>query len=71
MIACWFFEGPCFVLTFYVRLFQIFSFVALVVSFFQINRIVFGLGLSCDFLVFYCFFFRLVNSLQKNKLSSF
>ena len=35
------------------------------------NQIVFGLGLSCDFLVFYCFFFRLGKSLQKNKLSSF
>ena len=30
----------------------------------------FGLGLSFDFLVFYSFFFRLVGSLQKNKLSS-
>ena len=29
----------------------------------------FGLGLSFDFLMFY-FFFRLINSLQKNKLSS-
>ena len=39
-------------------------------SFFQ-NQIVFGMGLSCDFFVFYYFFLRLYNSLQKNKLSSF
>ena len=30
----------------------------------------FGLGMSFDFLVLYSFFFRLINSLQKNKLSS-
>ena len=30
----------------------------------------FGFGLSFDFLVFYSFFFELINSLQKNKLSS-
>ena len=62
MISCWFFKGSCFVLTFYVILFFCFPFVSLVV---------FGFGLSCDFLVFYCFFFRLGNFLQKNKLSSF
>ena len=69
MISCWFFKGSCFVLTFCYIIFC-FPFVSLVVSFSQ-NQIVFGLGLSCDFLVFYCFFFRLGNSLQKNKLSSF
>ena len=46
------------------------SYVTLVVSFFQ-NQIVFGLGLSYDFFVFYYFSLRLYNSLQKNKLSSF
>ena len=35
------------------------------------NHIVFGMGLSFDFFVFYYFFLRLYNSLQKNKLSSF
>ena len=32
------------------------------------NQIVFGMGLSCDFFVFYYFFLRLYNSLQKNKV---
>ena len=35
------------------------------------NQIVFSMGLSCVFFVFYYFFLRLYNSLQKNKLSSF
>ena len=35
------------------------------------NQIVFGMGLSFDFFVFYYFFLRLYNSLQKDKLSSF
>ena len=33
MIACWFFVGSCFVLTFYVKLLLFFPFVVLVVSF--------------------------------------
>ena len=51
-------------------LFCVFSGFSLVVSFFK-NQIVFGLGLSFDFLVSYYFFLRLGNRLQKNKLSSF
>ena len=35
------------------------------------NQTVFGIGLSCDFFVFFYFFLRLFNSLQKIKLSSF
>ena len=38
------------------------------VSFSKIK--LFGLVLSFDFLVFYAFFFRLINSLQNNKLSA-
>ena len=39
------------------------SYVTLVVSFFFKNQIVFGMGLSCDFFVFYYFILRLYNSL--------
>ena len=70
MISCWCFKGSCFVLTFYVILFLVFLSCRWLCRFLK-NQIVFGLRLSCDFLVFYDFFFRLVNSLQKNKLSSF
>ena len=69
MIACWFFVGSCFVLTFFVMLSLVFSFCGFSCVFFLKIKL-FGLGLSCDFLVFYDFFFRLVNSLQKNKLFS-
>ena len=64
------FKGSCFVLTFYVILFLVFLLFLWLCPFLK-NQIVFGLGLSCDFLMFYYFFFRLGNSLQKNKLSSF
>ena len=57
-------------ITFYVGFMLVFSYVTLVVSFFK-NQIVFGMGLSCDSFMFYYFFLRLYNSLQKNKLSSF
>ena len=70
MISWWFFKGSCCVLTFCVILFLVFLLFLWLCSFLE-NQIVFGLGLSCDFLVFYSFFFRLGNSLQKNKLSSF
>ena len=66
MIASWFFEGSCFVLTIYVILFLVFPLLLWLCPFLK-NQIVFGLGLSCFFLVFYCFFLRLGNSLQKNK----
>ena len=70
MISCWFFKGSCFVLTFYIILFLVFLLFRCLCPFLK-NQFVFGLGLSCDFLVFYYFFFRLRNSLQKIKLSSF
>ena len=68
MISCGFFERSCYnvLCWFYVGL----SYVPLVVSFSK-NQIVFVMGLSFDFFVFYYFFLRLYNSLQKNKLSSF
>ena len=64
-----FFVGSCFVLTFYVISLLVYSFCCFgCVLFLKIK--LFGLGLSCDFLVFDYFFFRLINSLQKNKFSS-
>ena len=57
-------------ITFYVGFMLVFLMLLWLCPFFK-NQIVFGMGLSCDFLVFCCFFFRLVNSLQKNSLSSF
>ena len=63
MISCNFFKGSCFVLTFYVILFLVFLLFLWLCPFLK-NQIVFGLGLSCDFLVFHYFFFRLGNSLQ-------
>ena len=64
MIACWFFMGSCFVLWGPVFSFCCFG----CVLFLKIK--LFGMDLSRDFLVSYYFFFKLVNSLQKNKLSS-
>ena len=69
MISCWFFMGFCFVLTFYVVFVTGFSFCCFGCVFFSKIKL-FGLGLSFDFLVFYSLFFRLTNSLLKNKLSS-
>ena len=58
MIACWFFVGSCFVLTFYVILLLFFSFCCFAcVLFLKIK--LFGLGLSCEFLVFYYYFLDL------------
>ena len=57
-------------ITFFVGFFWSFLCYFWLCPFFK-NQIVFGLGLSYDFLVFYYFFLRLCNSLQKNKLSSF
>ena len=70
MIACCFLERSCYVITFYVVFFLVFLILLWLCPFFK-NRNVFGLGLSCDYFVFYYFFLRLYNSLQKNKLSSF
>ena len=65
-----FFKVSCFVLTFVLYYFLFFFFFRWLCPFLK-NQIVCGLGLSCDFLVFYCFIFRLGNSLQKNNLCSF
>ena len=53
MISCWFFKGPYFALTFFAILFFVFLLFRWLCPFLK-NQIVFGL--SCDFLVFYCFF---------------
>ena len=53
-------------LTFSVVFFLVFLMLLWLCPFFK-NQGVFGLGLSCDFLVFYDFFF----SLKKNKLSRY
>ena len=70
MLSCCFFENSCFVITFYVVFMLVFLMLLWLCPFFK-NQIFFGMGLSCDFVVFYDFFLRLYNSLQKNKLSSF
>ena len=57
-------------ITFYVGSMLVFLMFLWLCLFFK-NQIVFVMGLSCDFFVFYYFFLRLYNSLQKNKLSSF
>ena len=60
--------GPVLCLPFMLCLLLAFPFVVLVLVLFLKIKL-FGLGLSCNFLMFYDFF-MLVNSLQKNKLSS-
>ena len=70
MISCGFCEGSCCVITFYVGFIVVFLMFRWLCPFFK-KQIVFGMGLSFDFFVFYYFFLRLYNSLQKNKLSSF
>ena len=70
MISCGFFERSCYVITYYVGFMLVFLMFPWLCPFFK-NQIVFVTGLSCDFFVFHYFFFRLYNSLQKNKLSSF
>ena len=57
-------------ITFYVGFFLVFLMLLWLCPFFEV-QIVFGLGLSYDFFVFYYFVLRFYNSLQKNKLSSF
>ena len=70
MISCGFCERSCYVITFYVGFVVVFLMFRWLCPFFK-NQIVFGLCLSFDFFVFYYFFLRLYNSLQKNNLSSF
>ena len=70
MISCGFSERSCYVITFYVGFMLVFLMFLWLCPFFK-NQIVFVMGLSFDFFVFYDFFLRLYNSLQKNKLSSF
>ena len=65
-----FLERSCYVTTFYVGFVVVFLMFCWLCPFFK-NQIVCGMGLSFDFFVFYYFFLRLYNSLQKNKLSSF
>ena len=60
----------CGLITFYVGFMLVFVMFLWLCLFFK-NQIVFVMGLSFDFFVFYYFFLRLYNSLQKNKLSSF
>ena len=62
MISCCFFERSCYVITFYVGFMLVFLVFLWLCPFFK-NQIVFGMGLSCDFFVFYYFFLRLYNSL--------
>ena len=57
-------------ITFYVGFMVSFLMFRWLCPFFK-NQNVFVMGLSFDFFVFYYFFLRLYNSLQKNKLSSF
>ena len=52
MISCCFFEGSCFVLTLHVGFFWSFLCYFWLCPFFK-NQIVFGLGLSFDFFVFF------------------
>ena len=59
MISCWFFEGSCFVLTFYVIFSLVFLLLLWLCSFFK-KLIIFGLGLSCDFFCFIISFSDLV-----------
>ena len=70
MISCGFCERSCYVITFYVEFMVVFFMFLWLYPFFK-NQIVFVMCLSFDFFVFYYFFLRLYNSLQKNKLSSF
>ena len=69
MIACWCFMGSFFVLTFYVMYVTSFFLLLFCLCPFLKNQIVwFGFDLRV-FFGFYSFFFSLINSLQKNKLS--
>ena len=70
MISCGFYEESCYVTTFYVGFVVVLLMSCWLYTLFK-KQIVCGMGLSFDFFVFYYFFLRLCNSLQKNKLSSF
>ena len=70
MISCGFYEESCYVTTFYVGFVVVLLMSCWLCTLFK-KQIVCGMGLSFDFFVFYYFFLRLCNSLQKNKLSSF
>ena len=48
MISCCFFEGSCYVITFYVGFMLVFLMLLWLYPFFK-NQIVSGMGLSCDF----------------------
>ena len=65
----WEYDCIC-LITFYVGFMLVFLMFLWLCPFFK-NLIVFVMGLSFDFFVFYYFFLRLYKSLQKNKLSSF
>ena len=56
MISCCFFEKSCYEITFYVGFMLVFLMLLWLCPFFFKNLIVFGMGLSCDFFVFYDFF---------------
>ena len=70
MISCGFCERSCYVITFYVGFMVVFLMFRWLCPLFK-NQIVFVMGLSFGFFVFYYFFLTLYNILQKNKLSSF
>ena len=55
MISCCFFEKSCYVITFYVGFMLVFLMLLWLCPFFK-NQIVFGMGLSSDFFVFYDYF---------------
>ena len=55
MISCGFCERSCYVITFYVGFVVVFLMFRWLCPFFK-NQIVFGMGLSFDFFVFYYFF---------------
>ena len=57
-------------ITFYVGFMLVFSYFTVVVFFFQKSNC-FWYGFVLQLFLFYYFFLRLFNNLQKNKLSSF
>ena len=59
MISCGFFEKSCYVITFYVGFVLVFLMFLWLCPFFK-NQIVFVMGLSFDFFVFYYFFLIIV-----------
>ena len=70
MISCWFSMGVLFCANFLCYIISGFSFVILVVFFSQKSNC-FWFGFVLRFFGVLLFFFRLGNSLQKNKLSRF